>query len=130
MPQPINEVRISGRLTKDAEIINFKTFQGGTGRAAKFCLAFGYWKGKEIKPAWYFNCVAFGPIVDKMAQLTKGTNILITRGYLKHNTYKKKDGTTVRENIIIVEDYMLLKFKTETAEKLEQEVEMAEDISF
>lgn len=130
MPQPINEIRISGRLVRDVELKDFITSTGKHIELARFSIAFGYWKGKKLDPCWYFNCTAFGPLAKNMNQLTKGTSIMITRGYLQHNTYKDKEGNIRRENVIIVEDYMLLKGKSEIAEKMEQEIEQAEDINF
>lgn len=130
MPQPINEVKISGRLVKDVELKDIMTSRGKHVELARFSIAFGYWKGKKLDPCWYFNCVAFGPLAKNMAQLTKGTSIMITRGYLQHNTYQDKEGNTRRENSIIVEDYMLLKGKSDMAAKMEEEIEQAEDINF
>lgn len=130
MPQPVNEVRISGRLCKEPEIKEFVSQKGKPTQVAKFSLAFGFWMGKKVDPCWYFNCVAFGPIVKMIATLTKGEHIVITRGYLKHNTYTSKDGVTRRDNIIVVEDYFNTKGKSNTAETMEKEIEQAEDIPF
>ena len=130
MPQPVNEIRISGRLTKDIELKSVITKAGKVLQIARFTLAFGYWKGKRIDPCWYFTCTAFGPLAKNMEQLTKGTSIMITRGYLQHNMFKDKEGNERRENVIIVEDYVLLKGKSEMAEKMEEEIEQAEDINF
>ena len=130
MPQPINEIKISGRLVRDVELKSLITKKGSVVEVAKFTIAFGYWKGKKIDPCWYFNCTAFGALAKNMQQLTKGTSIFITRGYLQHSTYKNKEGNVIRDNNIVVEDYFLLKGKSEVAEKMEEEIEQAEDINF
>lgn len=130
MPQPVNEIKLSGRLTKEPEIKEFVNGKGKKITIARFTLAFGFWHGKRIEPAWYFPCVVFGPLVKLASQLTKGEHIVITRGYLQHNTYTAKDGNVRRENIIIVEDYMNVKGKSNTAETMEREIEQAEDIPF
>lgn len=130
MPQPINEIKISGRLVRDIELKTAITSSGKVLEIARFTIAFGYWKGKTLNPCWYFNCTAFGPLAKNMQQLKKGTSIMITRGYLQHNIYKDKEGNPRKDNVIIVEDYFLLKGKSDMAEKMEEEIEQAEDINF
>lgn len=129
MPQPVNEVRLSGRLVKDVEVREFGGPKGPT-RMAKFTLAFGYWKGKKMDPAWYFNCVAFGPIVNLLDTATKGTHLMITRGYLKQNVYTKKDGDKKYEHIVIVEDFVHVGAKSNTAEQMEKEIAQADDVLY
>ena len=98
----MNKIILMGRLTKDPEI---KYSQGEKPVAiGRFSVAVNKKYKREGGPtADFFNCTAFGRQAEFIEKyLKKGSKVLIT-ARLENNNYEK-DGKTVYDNAIIVEE--------------------------
>ena len=98
----MNKIILMGRLTKDPEI---KYSQGEKPVAiGRVSVAVNKKYKREGGPtADFFNCTAFGRQAEFIEKyLKKGSKVLIT-ARLENNNYEK-DGKTVYDNAIIVEE--------------------------
>jgi len=89
----MNNVILTGNLTKDIEIKQTSTTVGKFGLAVK-----GY-KQDEVN---FINCVCFGKTADIMSQyLTKGSKVLV-EGSIKTGSYDNEQGQKVYTTDVIV----------------------------
>lgn len=89
----MNNVILTGNLTKDIEIKAASTTVG------KFGLAVKGFKQDEVN---FINCVCFGKTADIMSQyLSKGSKVLI-EGSIKTGSYENKQGQKVYTTDVIV----------------------------
>lgn len=126
MPRPVNQIRISGTATVDPKISVLER-EGKPLKLANFAIAFDWWHGKKLTPAWFFNCTSFGYTADAVEKfIRKGSKILITDGYVQPNKYQAKDGTWKQTVKIMVEDFIMVGYNKEADSPidtaLEQEV--------
>ena len=119
----MNKIILMGRLTKDPEI---KYSQGEKPVAiGRFSVAVNKKYKREGGPtADFFNCTAFGRQAEFIEKyLKKGSKVLIT-ARLENNNYEK-DGKTVYDNAIIVEEieFALQRLKVGDMVKVRRKVE-------
>jgi len=96
----MNKVYISGRLTKDVELM-----VSGDTQYANFCIAINNGKNKDgsERPATFVNCSAFNGTARFLeSYCKKGTKIII-EGRLNVESYKRQDGTNATSTKVIVE---------------------------
>lgn len=100
----MNKLTMSGRLTKDAEIRKGDT-KNGSYTIASFSIAVDRRFKRDGEPtADFFNCVAFGKTAEVIEKyVTKGTKLIIN-GNLQNNKYTNKNGDTVYDLRIHVEE--------------------------
>ncbi|HRR40423.1 MAG TPA: single-stranded DNA-binding protein [Syntrophales bacterium] len=92
----MNEVRISGRLTRDLDV---KATAQGT--VANFSIAHNYAQKGSYGKVDFFDVVAWRDLADKIAtEFKKGEYIEIT-GYLKQQAWTNRDGEK-RSKVVVV----------------------------
>lgn len=115
----INNVILTGRLTKDAELY---VSQNGT-NTAFFTLAVDYGKDKE---ASFIPCKAFDGIAQTLIKYTRKGDLIAIVGRLSQRKYTSKDGVNKSVFEVIVNTLELLEPKKEesvkTVEKEEPKV--------
>lgn len=115
----INNVILTGRLTKDAELY---VSQSGT-NTAFFTLAVDYGKDKE---ASFIPCKAFDGIAQTLIKYTRKGDLIAIVGRLSQRKYTSKDGVNKSVFEVIVNTLELLEPKKEesvnTVEKEEPKV--------
>ncbi len=96
----MNEVRISGRLTRDPDV---KATAQGT--VANFSIAHSYKQKKSgDQKVNYFDIVAWRDLADKIeAEFKKGDYVEIT-GYMEQQTWTNRDGVKRSKVVIIATD--------------------------
>lgn len=102
----MNKVEMSGRLTKDVEILKSKS---GV-EYAKFTLAVKRRQGEETD---FFNCTAFGKQVEALEKYTEKGNRIIVVGSIQNDSYTDKDGNKKQQTNIIVDEFYFVDFKKE-----------------
>lgn len=132
----LNSVLIEGNLTRDPET---STLASGTA-LCKFSIAYNrnYKKGdiweKEVS---YFDVVVWGNLVDRLADLKKGSSVKVV-GRLKQERWNDKEGKAQYKVTIVAEDVkknaevQRTSKQTETATREVQEIEdqFEDDIPF
>ena len=99
----MNKVILMGRLTRDPEV---RYSQGASQTAiARFSIAVDRRFKREGEPdADFFNCTAFGKQAEFVERyLRKGTKMVVI-GSLQNNNYTNRDGQTVRDVQIVVDE--------------------------
>ena len=99
----MNKVMLMGRLTRDPEV---RYGQSGNQTAvARFSIAVDRRFKREGQPdADFFNCTAFGKQAEFVERyLHKGTKMVVI-GSLQNNNYTNRDGQTVRDVQIVVDE--------------------------
>ena len=130
MPRPVNSFQITGTLVADPKMSVFEK-EGKPIKIANFSIAFDWWNGKKLSPSWYFNCTSFGYAAESAEKfLSKGKKILITDSYLQQNKYTDKNGVARKDYKIIVNDYILVGYNTQSQGKDVDAIveELSEDI--
>lgn len=95
----MNEVIMTGRMTKDAEL----KYTPNQKAYCNFCIAVD--KRGRSDGANFFNCTAFGKTAEAISTyLGKGRKILIT-GSLDTSDYTRKDGTKMTEYKVLVNTF-------------------------
>lgn len=124
-----NDITISGGIIRDVVV---KTVGSGSkvSRMAFFDIGMDNLRGKKLKTSYYFHCVAWDSVADRLMGTLKGTEILINKGYLSHSVYKAKDGRTHNNIQIVVEDFAIIEKGKTDEEIMEKEIEQAEDFDF
>ena len=119
----MNKVILSGRLTRDAEVLEF-----GKGKeksyVAKFSIAVRDGKDAKGEPqAQFIRCVAFGKLAELIDDYTEKGQIITVCGRIKNGSYEDpKDKITRYTNDVVVEDLDLFsKAKDEDEEDEEEE---------
>lgn len=93
----LNNVVLSGRLTKDVEL---KQSQSGK-YYVQFTLAVDKLVGKE-KQADFINCVAWEKLAEVLSQYThKGSKVNVM-GRLSTRNYKNSDGLTIYVTEVVI----------------------------
>jgi len=82
----INNITLSGRLTKDPEPGNNFT---------KFSIAQDVWNGKE-SVTQYFNCIIFGKRCNFLNEYCKKGDKVMINGEIEIKLYNEKYYTTVK----------------------------------
>lgn len=126
--KPINEIRISGRTTRDVVIKKV-----AVGDSAKTMAFFDIAqtlssKDKKTKRSMFFHCIAWDDIAEELAALPKGSEIVIEKGVLMTNIYKKGNRTYTNTQISIREYSTPLKNKIQAANAITNELEEAEEL--
>ena len=106
----INNVILTGRLTKDAELYVSQT---GT-NTAFFTLAVDYGKDKE---ASFIPCKAFDGIAQTLIKYTRKGDLIAIVGRLSQRKYTSKDGVNKSVFEVIVNTLELLEPKKEESVK-------------
>lgn len=130
MPRPVNRLQITGNLTDDPKITVINKGEKPI-TFATFSLAFDWWNGHKLSPAWFFNCVAFGHAAMAAEKfLKKGYKIIVTDSYIQQDKYVAKDGTKKSAIKIVVNDFNLLALNKSVEGKDIDAIEeqMADDI--
>lgn len=97
----MNNVSLMGRLVKDVDL----NFTAGSGKAVgKFTIAVKRAFKKDESD--FLNCIAFGKTAEIIGQYFFKGNMIGITGSIRNNNYKKKDGTMVYQNIIVVESFV------------------------
>lgn len=124
-----NSITISGRIVKDVQYAVSANRERPLARAY-FSIACNYFRKTRLKTPWYFSCVAFGEMAERLKDVPRGHFICINQGHLMHAVYKsQKTGRTYNNIHICVEDFVIGD-QPGTTDKMEKEIEQAEDISF
>ena len=110
----INNVILTGRLTKDAELY---VSQSGT-NTAFFTLAVDYGKDKE---ASFIPCKAFDGIAQTLIKYTRKGDLIAIVGRLSQRKYTSKDGVNKSVFEVIVNTLELLEPKKEESVKTIEE---------
>lgn len=96
----MNQVTISGKLTRDPEV---RTFDSGSVKAS-FCVAVSSeYKAKDgtmKKSTSYIDCACWGRLADYLGELRKGEPITV-KGELKTETWKDKTTGANRSKMIV-----------------------------
>lgn len=125
----VNSVQISGRIVKDVTVMKVGLKEPHD--RAFFDIAVNYLKGKKLVNPYYFHCIAWDNIARKLEGTKKGTNILISQGFLSHNVYTSaKTGKKYNNIQIVVDDYVEIHEQQRDMEIMEQEIEQAEEDYF
>ena len=132
MPRPVNNLQLSGTLTRDPQVTILDK-NGKPLKIVKFTLAFDWWHGKKLKPAWFFDCVSFGYSAEAAEKyLQKGKRILVTSSYIEPRVYEGKDGTKRKAWSIIVDDFIMIGYNDKTEgqsiDEVMQEITEEEEI--
>lgn len=129
MPRPVNNLQITGTLTSDPKCLVITKGEKPI-RLATWTLAFDWWNGHRLNPAWYFNCVSFGyAAIAAEKFLKKGQRIIITESYIQQDKYTSKSGINMNTVKIVVNDFVLVAYNKETAgETIEAVAEQLEDV--
>lgn len=99
----MNNVKFTGRLTRDAEI----RYSSDGKPVVKFDFAVNRrFKREGEADADFFSCVAFGKIAEtfEKCNIGKGTKLLLD-GEVRNNNYTDKDGRKVYGTQIIVDSF-------------------------
>ena len=110
----MNKVMLMGRLTRDPEV---RYGQSGNQTAvARFSIAVDRRFKREGQPdADFFNCTAFGKQAEFVERyLRKGTKMVVI-GSLQNNNYTNRDGQTVRDVQIVVDELEFAESKNASA---------------
>ena len=115
----MNKLIIMGRLTKDPEIRSTTT---GT-QVARFALAVDRTFSKEgTKQTDFFPCVAWGKKAEFAEKfLKKGTKVLAS-GRFENNAFKNKEGQTVTNWELTLEEVEFAESKKAQEEKTEEKI--------
>jgi len=90
----MNEVRLSGNLTRNPDIYLTKTGK----KVANFTLA----SGTGINTL-FIRCSAWGELADEVETLLKGNGVDV-KGFLSENKWKDKNGEDRKEIRIVVQE--------------------------
>lgn len=108
MPRPVNQLQIMGNLTADPKITLINKGEKPL-KLATWSIAFDWWNGHKLNPAWFFNCVSFGHAANAAEKyLKKGQKIIITDSYIQQDKYTDKTGRNCNTVKIVVNDFSLL----------------------
>ena len=123
-----NSITISGRVVKDVQYAVSSNGERPLARAY-FSIVCNYFRKNRLKTPWYFSCVAFGDMAERLKDVPRGTFICINQGHLMHTLYKsQKTGQTYNNIHICIEDF-IIGDQPGATEKMEKEIEQAEDIT-
>ncbi len=110
----MNLTILSGRLTKDPELVNAGEYQ-----KCDFSLAVNKIKGEG---ADFMECTAWNKQAENLVKyMRKGSQVLI-RGSLQINRYEAKDGTKRKDTRIVCEQIEFLGSRSDTREAGTEEV--------
>lgn len=85
----MNDVCLSGRITKDPELVNTEKT-----KAVNFTLAVNREFSKE-KTADFIPCACFGQTADFLSQYVKKGDLIEVQGRVQTRSYTSKNGGTV-----------------------------------
>lgn len=117
MPRPVNNIQLTGTLTADPKM---SVVDRGNKvlKIANYSIAFDWWNGHKLTPAWFFNCASFGYAAEATEKfLSKGKKILITDAFLQQDKYKDKNAVVRKDFKIIVNDFILVGNNNQTQGK-------------
>ena len=99
----MNKVMLMGRLTRDHEV---RYGQSGNQTAvARFSIAVDRRFKREGQPdADFFNCTAFGKQAEFVERYLRKGSKMVVIGSLQNNNYTNRDGQTVRDVQIVVDE--------------------------
>lgn len=102
----INTCTISGRLTKDPELMRMRNGQA----CSSFTLAFNNLTKDEDGEytTSYVRCYAFRSTAEYISNYAKKGSLVVVSGRLYNRIYQKKDGTNGNDHIIQVDVVELL----------------------
>ena len=105
MAKGFNKVILMGNLTRDVEV---RTTASGQS-VANFSLAISRsWRGQDGQQqdqTSFINCVAWGKVVDIIAQYVHKGSPLLVSGRLDQRSYQDKDGNKRSAVEVVVEDF-------------------------
>ena len=106
----MNQVIISGRLTRDPEV---KYGASSQKAVARFCVAVdkGRDKSGQNRGANFLNCVAFDKTAETLERFSgKGLRVAVI-GRLETGSYQNKEGQEVKTTDIIADRIEIIDFK-------------------
>jgi single-strand DNA-binding protein len=110
----INNVVLTGRLTKDAEI---KYFENGSAKA-QFTLAVQRKFKSENQPeADFINCVVWNKAAEILADYTKKGSLIGVEGRIETRNYENGEGNRVYVTEVVVENFTFLESKKQEEEQ-------------
>jgi single-strand DNA-binding protein len=109
----INNVSLTGRLTRDAEL---KYTQGGTA-VAQFTLAVSrkFTNQQGERESDFINCVVWRKSAENFSKFTHKGSLVGVEGHIQTRTYDNKEGQKVYVTEVIVENFALLEPKSQAA---------------
>lgn len=117
----MNQVILSGRLTKDVEV-KFTTSQMAV---ASFTLAVDKRTKGEEKSADFIRCKAFGKVAEFCSNYTEKGARVILHGRIATGSYQNKDGATVFTFDVIADSVEPIDWKKKEEQREAQPVESA-----
>lgn len=110
----INNVTITGRLTKDVDL---RYTQSGTA-VASFTLAVNRQFKKEGQPdVDFINCVMWAKSAETLANHTSKGSLIGVTGRLQVRNYDNKEGVKVYVTEVVAENFTFLESKKDQAEQ-------------
>lgn len=110
----MNNIVVSGRLTKDGEIFEgdgFKLWKSSVAVQRDYKE-----KGKSDYITDFFDITAFGNTADYLSRNAKKGDAVIIQGKLQFDEYKAKDGTNKKSAYIKIDNInVLVKFSSKDA---------------
>lgn len=100
----MNVVNLLGNITKDPVVNETKSGM----LVANFSLAINS-VSKGEKETLFVNCTAFNKTAEIMEKYVKKGMPLAVRGRLRPNEYENKEGVSVREFVVFVDEIFLIK---------------------
>lgn len=109
----INNVSLTGRLTRDAEL---KYTQGGTA-VAQFTLAVSrkFTNQQGERESDFINCVVWRKSAENFCKFTHKGSLVGVEGHIQTRTYDNKEGQKVYVTEVVVENFALLEPKSQVA---------------
>ncbi|WP_416274128.1 single-stranded DNA-binding protein [Lacticaseibacillus suilingensis] len=109
----INNVSLTGRLTRDVEL---KYTQGGTA-VAQFALAVSrkFTNQQGERESDFINCVVWRKSAENFSKFTHKGSLVGVEGHIQTRTYDNKEGQKVYVTEVIVENFALLEPKSQAA---------------
>lgn len=113
----INNVTITGRLTKDVEL---RYTQSGTA-VASFTLAVNRQFKKEGHPdVDFINCVIWAKSAETLASRTSKGSLIGVIGRLQVRNYDNKEGVKVYVTEVVADNFVFLESKKDQAEQQQE----------
>lgn len=110
----INNVTITGRLTKDVDL---RYTQSGTA-VASFTLAVNRQFKKEGQPdVDFINCVMWAKSAETLASYTSKGSLIGVTGRLQVRNYDNKEGVKVYATEVVAENFVFLESKKESEQQ-------------